>query len=865
MRVSGSVLQSCSLPCSSWEATNNELYLHSVHAVRPSGEQRASRVAFGASRAIMEHSPPRPAAMGLYFSDAVWAPASPPLDTDSASDESLDIVDLSWSPEPSMIAPTTPWCNDPSGSKRVLGGEHSNTLEVAGNLAECNGHDFGKETRPRGEPEDRIRRDILQEWIEPLNNEFASAQDLLDAFSTTPPSISRAASPEPDHPPRQNAGRLSQADAVCKAPSLIGDHGGTVHKFEPVWPFTCTVIFETPDALSRDASRATEDVRYSPKQCTAEVSSLNQPTHTSRRASFWGSSFGGVRSVTDDAFSKLAHDLASKLAQRRAWESRGSERKGGACDEVSAQSAGAPVIDPAPPVEDNSGLVSRMKVLREQASNSIFPAGPASAKTHCDGIQKCDDAAKRRVSSETKRIFLSGSEQTLLHAKGIADGPDSLAGAERRPDGSQKSDPAKRNACENQTPSSVTVRILEAKMLAARKFGGLPDPCCWISLHRRSKMSNCSRRGQGCQSEVTVMDMKAQHAMRPQFKSAVVKQARDPVWNSSISLSVAYQCTSVILDGIEHESATSGALSGQAVNLFLTVHDHGARHSFLGQAAITDISPGAVVDRWVTLQRRDGSRQMDSRGRVSSVRVKIDYACNQATSDVKSRIWGPSHHLETDGPCDQDCLRKAHDRISKSPYQFRASVEQRTSVETLQSVVRRVLSTRVFRLTLLQSRFLKTELEGHKAGSRKLEVADVYKLDRSKSENTSTSFEIAAEIITGASDYDVTAFANDVSVRQTDTERKERHEMTDYALRNRSSLGQDLGMGLQDENGSQEQARKYLDESWGVLQSILPADLQNERACWVMQRLAKCGQFQDRPDVAALSGTLFLLSLACTP
>jgi hypothetical protein len=805
----------------------------------------------------MARSPPRPAAMGLYFSDMVWA--APPLDTDSSADESLDIVDLSWSQELSMIAPTTPWCDDLSGSKRMRGAEHPHTLEAAGNLAECNGHDFGKETRPRGEPEDWKRRDIFQEWIEPLNNEFASAQDLLDAFSTTPPSISRAASPEPDHPKQQNACSRSQADAVRNAPSLIGDHGGTVLKFEPVSPFTCTEIFETPAALWRDVSRVTNDVR------------------SNRSASFWGSSFGGVRSVTDDASSKLAHDLASKLAQRRAWESSGSERRGGersTCDEISTQSAGhprAPVIDSAPPVEDNAGLVSRMKAFCEHSSNSIVPAGPASAKTHCDGIQKCDDAANRSASSAAKSIFLSGSQQPSLHANGIADGSDSLAGAERRPDGtSQKSNPANRNACEYQTPGSVTVRILEAKMLAARKFGGLPDPCCWISLHHRSKISNCSRRGEGCQSEVTVMDMKAQHAMRPQFKSAVVKQARDPVWNSSISLSVAYQCTSVILDGIEHESATSGALSGQAVNLFLTVHDHGARHSFLGQASITDISPGAVVDRWVTLQRRDGSRQMDSKGRVSSVRVKIDYACAQARSDVKSSIRGPSHHSETNGPCDQDCLHKAQDRISKSPYQFRASMEQRASVETLQSVVRRVLSTHVFRLTLLQSRLSKMELDGHQAGSRKLEVADVYKLDRYKSGNASTSLEIAAEIITGASDYDVTAFANDVSVRQTDKERNERHEMMDYALRNRSSLGKaeallNLGMGLQDENGFQGQARKYLDESLDVLQRMLPADLQNERACLLMQRLAKCGQFQERPDLAArLSGSLFLLPLACT-
>ena len=208
-----------------------------------------------------------------------------------------------------MIAPTTPWCDDLSGSKRMRGAEHPHTLEAAGNLAECNGHDFGKETRPRGEPEDWKRRDIFQEWIEPLNNEFASAQDLLDAFSTTPPSISRAASPEPDHPKQQNACSRSQADAVRNAPSLIGDHGGTVLKFEPVSPFTCTEIFETPAALWRDVSRVTNDVR------------------SNRSASFWGSSFGGVRSVTDDASSKLAHDLASKLAQRRAWESSGSERR----------------------------------------------------------------------------------------------------------------------------------------------------------------------------------------------------------------------------------------------------------------------------------------------------------------------------------------------------------------------------------------------------------------------------------------------------------------------------------------------------------------------------------------------------------
>jgi len=814
----------------------------------------------------MVRSPPQPPpAMGLYFSDTGgWAAGGSAHDSD---DSLLDIVDLPGSDEPSMIAPSpaTPWGGDLAG----IGGPSGmhtpmrDALELAwpgqpsaGKARDTadNGHGFGEEARPRGEQ--GRTRDILQEWIEPLNHEYASAQDLLDAFSTTPPSISRAASSEPDHSMRQHAGNRSQADAVRIVPSLIGDHAGMVPPADRLSPFTCGVVFETPPAPLRDASRATKDVR------------------SDRRPLFGGSSFEGVRSVTDDASSKLAHDLASKLAQRRAWEIRGGETK--ACDEgASAQDAGptAPAMIPTPGVEDGPGHVSRMKELREHASGSSVYSGRIPAKTHSDEnfvTRKCDDAATRRVSS-AKSIFPSRCQQQSLHANAVVNGSDSLAGAESRLNRKSKTpDQANRCAGDYQTSSSVTVRILEAKMLTARRFGGLPDPCCWISLHHRSKKSNYSRRKEGRDGEVSVMDMKAQHTMRPHFKSDIVKQAQDPVWNSSTSLNVAYQCTSVIVDGIEHESATFSALSGQAVNLFLTVHDDGARHSFLGQAAICDILPGASVDRWVTLQRRDGSPQMDSMGRVSSVRVKIHYACTQTTSDSYSNFQDAKHPLDKHGPCDQGCSPKVQDHMrSKSPYTLRVSMEQQSSVETLQSVVRRMLSARVFRLTLLHSRLLRTELEGHNTGRRKLEVADDYKFGGFGAESASSSIQIAAEIITGASDYDATAFSNDRSLPQTDKKRTERQDMMDYALRNRSSLGQaeallNLGLGLLDRNEFQEQARKYLDESWDLLQNMVPADLQHERACSLMQRLARCRHFQDRPDLARrLSGSRSLLPLAC--
>jgi len=95
-----------------------------------------------------------------------------------------------------------------------------------------------------------------------------------------------------------------------------------------------------------------------------------------------------------------------------------------------------------------------------------------------------------------------------------------------------------------------------------------------------------------------------------------------------------------------------------------------------------------------------------------------------------------------------------------------------------------------------------------------------------------------------------------------------RLSMMDYALRNRSILGQaeallNLGLGLLDNDNHKEQADKYLYESWDLLESMNSDQLQNDRAHTLMQRLARCAVFKDRPDLTSRLAGLLRLPDAC--
>ena len=647
-----------------------------------------------------------------------------------------------------------------------------------------------------------------------LCNEYASAKDLLNAFSsTTPPWTPEGTTPRfwGDTMPNMKL-TASDYDFNYETNSLL--------------PLTCSQMFET------------------------QVTTVIPQTRSANRASIeGGSSKPYVRSLTDDISKKLSDDLSSKLAQRRAWEN-------------DQQTDGN--IKPCLINEGGKNYCSSPNSSQElkRKNNTILNSSASRTRMTSDTIANHSPSASRIIQHE----------RTSAHV----------------------------------VSHSVTAHILEAKRLGGRRYSGLPDPSCWISLHCRSKVFRDADAGAGNSGgEVSLMDMKAQHTMQPHFKSPAVKQAQDPTWNSSVSLNKAYRSFSVMVDGFEHRSARSEALGGEPINLFLTVHDEGEmKNNFLGQAAILDICPSSVVDRWVTLQRRDGMPQIDSLGRVSSVRIKVEYSSSHAHMPPIQH-HSPDDTLTT-AAMRHGSVRKAQEGIRWNPYR-QPSEEHHVSAQILQSSVRRMLANQTLRFKLLHARLLQSDADDDKTRRRKMEVSSSnYSLVRyghasaahSPIVARSSDYEIGSvartPIVLRSSDYfEIGAVANgngqdeiqksgqgsiihpNSSPQVQQLQMRESDCMMDQALRNRNSLGQveallNLGLGLLDKDDCKEQGHKYLNESWRLLENMKTADLHHDRAYSILQRMTQCGAFKDKPELITqlhnLAGlTLHLHSLICLP
>jgi len=779
--------------------------------------------------------------MGVYFDDGWTQPAI-------QSDESLDFIDLPDSPP--FIAQVSPErdeeVREESGSTRYgygLAGDWS-PRDTGIPL-----NNTGMQIQGRSSSQMR-RRQIY----EPLHNHYDSAQALLDAFSAMPeeieltPECSRTPSTDPaQYLPASEQSWVGSIPRDRWAMAMSSDKGmPCISDFGRLSPVTCLHIYQT-----QPAGVAAPETRLSSIQL--------------------GTARAVMRSVTDEASSKLAHDLASKLAQRREWESKsltdGQQRREDRSTDLNHS------------LKDNSDRQARTQTAfranKSHRSASAAPTSTAVCSQDSNTLPESgvgDDAAVRRASSGKGAFPWTSQLQEVVHTKLEASGSPTRTGIKsaNRHDSSDR-------IVENRQSDGVIVHVLEARMLGARRHGGLPDPCCWISLHHRNKISrNCDGVSGSCCGEVSAMDMKAQHTMRPHFKTPIIKHAQDPVWNSTTMLSVAYRSTSVLVEGIKHESASLESLDAHPINLFLTVLDGGeSKMSFLGQASVQEILPGAVVDRWVTLQRRDGSTQMDSLGRVSSVRIKIEYTSTQpqtqlpSSHDCGNAAGGLAHHS-----CQQDFCQRASDRVHLSPYTLRASTQQHLALQRVQATARRMLANRAFRFTLLHSRVLRTDVEDDIARRKKMEVSSNCRPSRHSH---------TAEMIASSSDYNTDAALINCDkktssfksqVRLADYEAPHggqdtnRQSMMDYALRNRSILGQaeallNLGLGLLDNDNHKEQADKYLYESWDLLESMNSDQLQNDRAHTLMQRLARCAVFKDRPDLTSRLAGLLRLPDAC--
>jgi hypothetical protein len=421
-------------------------------------------------------------------------------------------------------------------------------------------------------------------------NTYTSAQSLLDAYSRTPPRMSPREHEWASGPVLTFASDFD--DAVADAAQDVhtstsrrssGDLGAPMPDLgceRLLAPFTCCSIFE---------ARA-----FAPHGAKA-------------------------RSVTDDVSTKLAQDLADKLEQRRAWERAAPphsppldpDTEAGACHHSSH-------VQVRIPANENSQVLKRDAVLHDDQSHC--PAPLSITVQAPEPRRRGDDAAIRRVSPINRTVL---APRTKITREGV-----------QLPTSPHSSD-------------MIKVHLLEAKMLASRRLGGFPDPCAWISLHHRTKATWLNgRRSEGGEGgcQVSAMDMKTQHSMAPHFKSSTVTQSQDPIWNDAVNLIMAYQSTTVAANGIQHESATLEPLFGKSINLFMTVHDDGVKKcDFLGQAAVLDILPGTTVDRWVTLQRRDGNPQMENfGGRVSSVRIKIEYISLTRKMETKQIRLSPT-------------------------------------------------------------------------------------------------------------------------------------------------------------------------------------------------------------------------------
>jgi hypothetical protein len=654
--------------------------------------------------------------------------------------------------------------------------------------------------------------------------EYTSAQSLLDAYSRTPP----PESPVPAYTAHNRcygqvltfASDFDQTGAL-EYPETYHNNEFEEHEYQ--WP----------------AANRVEEVSPLPFQAVELLPPFTCCAVYDARANV-------RRSVTDVVSSKLAQDLAYKLEQRRAWE-REDSAPPGENERKKLEKSHVTVNSPLQSIasaDDAPGVLRRMDAsedMRLEPGIAVLSSIPvtgreldgkvsdACAPDHPNARRRGDDAAVRRVSSINRTAEPDRANSACDASAGQVPPHASICNAS----------------------DMIIINLIEAKMLSSRKAGGLPDPCAWISLHHQGKVTRRDDVASG------IMNMKAHHSMLPHFKSATVPSSQDPAWNSIVSLTMAYKSTTVIVDGIQHDSATLEPVAGQSVNIFITIHDAGMKKcDFLGQAAVLDILPGTMVDRWVTLQRRDGHPQMESiGGRVSSVRLKVEYISASAKG-----LAQPIHLSNVTG---QGNTAKSPDRKRKGLRRTCAPTEHQAYAATLQAAIRRVFSSRAFRLTLLQSRLNAIDY-----------LPSVRNLDcplgtaRSQYRKPSSPVNIDAEIIASSSDY-----CEDTAMVHADTRDRPnqdppvtpggRLDLMDYALRDRSILGQvealaNLGLSLfHDREEFREQSLQYLHESWDLLKTLKPTQLQAERVQSIIDRISKSGAFSASHDLSLrLAGLL---------
>ena len=233
----------------------------------------------------------------------------------------------------------------------------------------------------------------LEKWMQPLQNEYASAQDLLDAFSRSPPCLtpvaispacSRAPSMFPEGEleaaatagakkheqlPTVSPGEVSSSAAFLRnLTSMASDYGGVDDRaarqmpmpshtftFQPV---TCLRLVENPELFQRPSQRPSQ-IGATPAKAV-------------------------VRSVTDEASAKLAHDLAAKLAQRRAWETQGRNTTGillGGDDEIYNIEPIEPDVRSTHGAQDDSvkKIIQRIHASHDGLANAIGDAGSGTS------------------------------------------------------------------------------------------------------------------------------------------------------------------------------------------------------------------------------------------------------------------------------------------------------------------------------------------------------------------------------------------------------------------------------------------------------------------------------------------------------
>lgn len=164
-------------------------------------------------------------------------------------------------------------------------------------------------------------------------------------------------------------------------------------------------------------------------------------------------------------------------------------------------------------------------------------------------------------------------------------------------------------------------------------------------------------------------------------------------------------------------------------------------------------------------------------------------------------------------------------------------------LQPVQAAFRRRKAQAAFRLTVLQSRLSAMELRDSNL-----------QRNRDTERSKQASFvNIDADIVASSSDYCQDPAKHDPTRMQQDG----RLDLMDYALRDRSILGQaealaNLGLGLlNDRDEFREQSLQYLFESWNLLQTMKPLQLQQDRAQSIIQRMARSGAFDARHDVSS--------------